>query len=182
MNKLLAGFLLSLVSAGFSPLVLAADDAAKTTYNAAKERADADYKAARAKCDGLSDNAKDVCVAEAKAAQKKSKAEAEAQYKNTDRARANARIAAADADYDVAKEKCDEKSGNEKDVCIQAAKDIRDKARADAKATKKVTEAKSEARDEKRDADYKLAIEKCDAMSGNAKDNCVTAAKKKFDK
>ena len=32
------------------------------------------------------------------------------------------------------------------------------------------------------DADYKVAIEKCDAMSGAAKDSCVNAAKAKYRK
>jgi hypothetical protein len=182
MNKLLAGLLLCITSTGFSSMALAADSGDKATYKAAKDRAEADYKAARAKCDPMSGNAKDVCVAEAKAAEKKAKAEAEAQYKNTDRARKNARTAAADADYDVAKAKCDAKSGNDKDVCIKEAKDVRTHAIADAKASKKVSEAKEEARDDKRDADYKVAVEKCDAMTGSAKDNCVTAAKSKYGK
>ena len=80
-------------------------------YSAAKDRTAADYKAAKAQCDRLSGNQKDVCVAEAKAAEKKAKADAEASYKNTDAARRNARIAAAEADYDVAHAKCGAKTG-----------------------------------------------------------------------
>ena len=53
-------------------------------YSAAKDRAAADYKAAKAQCDRISGNQKDVCVAEAKAAEKKAKADAEASYKNTE--------------------------------------------------------------------------------------------------
>jgi len=36
--------------------------------------------------------------------------------------------------------------------------------------------------DDKKDADYKVAKEKCDALSGQAKDNCVAQAKLKFGK
>jgi len=64
MNKLLACFLLCIASSGFGSLALAADTGdAKATYKAEKDRADADYKTARAKCDPMSGNAKDVCVA-----------------------------------------------------------------------------------------------------------------------
>ncbi|SEB26419.1 hypothetical protein [Variovorax sp. YR216] len=38
------------------------------------------------------------------------------------------------------------------------------------------------AADEKRDADYKVAVEKCDAMAGDAKGNCIAAAKQRFGK
>jgi hypothetical protein len=33
-----------------------------------------------------------------------------------------------------------------------------------------------------KDADYKVAIEKCDALAGDAKASCVAAAKAKFGK
>ncbi len=126
-------------------------------YSAAKSRAEADYKAASARCDSMSGNPKDVCIAEAKAAEKKAKAEAEAQYKNTDKARADAIIAAAEADYDVAKARCDAKTGNDKDVCIKEAKAAEVKAKADAKANQKVAAARQDAREDKMDADYKVA-------------------------
>ena len=132
------------------------------------------YKAAKARCDGLSGNPKDVCIAEAKAAEKKAKADAEAAYKNTDAARRNARIAAAEADYDVAHAKCGAKTGNDKDVCNKEAKAAETKTIADAKATQKIAAAKADAKEDKMDADYKVAIEKCDALSGAAKDSCVT--------
>ncbi len=151
-------------------------------YSAAKTRAEQDYKAAKARCDGMSGNAKDVCVAEAKAAEKKAKAEAEAQYKNTDKARADAKIAAAEADYDVAKEKCGAKTGNDKDVCIKEATAAETKAKADAKASEKVASARQSAQEDKMDADYKVALEKCDSMSGPAKDSCVANAKAKYRK
>ena len=107
-------------------------------YSAAKDNANAAYKSARAQCDSLSGNLKDVCIAQAKANLKKAKAEAEAQYKNTDKARRDAKVEAAEADYDVAKAKCDAKTGNDKDVCIKEAKAAETKAKVDAKATEKV--------------------------------------------
>jgi hypothetical protein len=176
LTRVIQGIVIALAAPGFA---LGATMSA-SEYGAAKDRAAADYKAAKAKCDGLSGNAKDVCVAEAKAGEKKAKADAEAQYKNTERAQRDARIAVAEADYDVAKARCGAKSGNEKDVCIKEAKAVETKAIADAKATQKVAAARQDARTEKLEADYKVAIEKCDAYSGAAKDSCVNAAKAKY--
>jgi len=36
--------------------------------------------------------------------------------------------------------------------------------------------------DDRMTADYKVAIEKCDALAGDAKSTCVTSAKTKFNK
>ena len=151
-------------------------------YDTAKSRAEAQFKSARGQCDSLSGNPKDVCIAEAKAAEKKAKADAEAQYKNTEKARADARIAAAEADYEVAKARCDALTGNDKDVCIKEAKAAEVRATADAKATDKVAAVRQEAREDKLEADYKVALEKCDAFSGPAKDSCVASAKAKYRK
>lgn len=167
---------------GLSLPTIAIAATSKADYTAAKDRAEADHKVARAKCDALSGNAKDVCVAEAQGAEKKAKADAEAAYKDTDKARRDARIDAADADYAVAKARCGAKAGHDNDVCVQEAKAAETKAKADATASAKVTEARKDAAQEKRDADYKVALEKCDALSGATKDECVTQAKAKYSK
>jgi len=178
LSKLLVG-----VAAGLAVPTLAFGAAMTSQqYSAAKDNANAAYKSARAQCDSLSGNAKDVCVAEAKANLKKAKANAEADYKNTDKARRDAKIDAAEADYDVAKAKCDAKNGNDKDVCVKEAKAIETKAKADAKANEKVAAAREDAREDKMNADYKVAIEKCDSMSGAAKDSCVSEAKARYRK
>ncbi|MGV8900270.1 MAG: hypothetical protein ACOH2B_13650 [Burkholderiaceae bacterium] len=182
MKKILANIFLGCAALGFVAAASAATDAEKAAYKDAKVSATATYKSARAQCDTLKDNPKDVCIAEAKAAEKRSKAEAEAMYKNTPKARMDARIAGFDADYAVAKEKCDAHSGNAKDVCVKEAKAVHTKAVADAKASKEIGEVKSDAKKDKSEADYKVAIEKCDAMSGAAKDGCVASAKSKYGK
>ena len=159
-------------------------------YKAEKDKIETQYKSEKDACKGQSGNAKDVCEAEAKGKEKVAKAELEANYKNTDKARYDAKVAQADADYDVAKEKCDDLKGNDKDVCVKQAKASHTKAKADAKvarvehqqngATAKVADAKRDAREDTRDAQYKVAKEKCDAMSGNAKDKCVADAKLRY--
>ncbi|RJG03871.1 hypothetical protein [Noviherbaspirillum sedimenti] len=182
MKKILAGFLFGATSLGLVSIAIGATDEARATYQAEKESASANYKMAREKCNALSGNPKDVCVEEAKAAEKKSKANAEAKYKNTDKERMKARKVAADADYAVAKEKCDAKTGNEKDVCIKEAKAAQTKAKSEAEMSKEVRESKSEAAAETREANYKVALEKCDALSGPAKDACVASAESKYGK
>ena len=92
----------------------------------------------------------------------------------------NATVDQAEADYKIASEACKSRQGNDKDVCMQQAKATRDKAKADAKATLKSKDAMADAQETKMSADYKVAKEKCDAMSGDAKDTCISSAKLKY--
>ena len=55
-------------------------------------------------------------------------------YKPSNETRHAVSIAKAEADYSVAKEKCDDKAGNAKEVCIKEAKAAEARAKADAKA------------------------------------------------
>jgi hypothetical protein len=154
----------------------------KAEYNAAKDRAAGDYKVAIAQCKSLASNPKDICEAQAKANQKKAEAMAEADYKSTPQARADAMEASADADYDLAKTKCDTRTGNDKDVCVKEAKAAQTRAKADAKAQEKSTVARRDAADDTRDADYKVAMEKCDGFAGDAKTSCQRNAKAAYGK
>src|SRR6476661_6482192 len=108
----------------------------RDAYKADKDKIEAQYKSDKGHCSSMSGNAKDICQAEAKGKEKVAKAELEANYKNTDKARNDARVAQADANYDVAKEKCDDLTGNQKDVCVKEAKAAHTKAKADAKVAK----------------------------------------------
>ena len=49
-------------------------------------------------------------------------------------------------------------------------------------AATKQAEARNEANADKRDAEYKVAIEKCDALAGQAKTDCGASAKARFGK
>lgn len=181
MKKTLTIILLSTASFCLMSSAFAAEGS-KEVYENAKNQANATYKADRAKCDSMSGHDKDVCKEEAKAARTRAKAEAEATYKNTNKARTDAAIDIADADYDVAKEKCKSKSGNDKDVCMKEAKAAHVTAVNEAKANKKSAKAQNDAIHKEQDAEYKVAIEKCDALAGNSKDACVANAKAKFGK
>ena len=106
------------------------------------------------------------------AADDPNKAQREAAYKAT--------VKQADADYKAAQEACKPRQGNDKDVCMKEAKAAHVKVTADAKAKRKAGVAMADARDDKVDANYKVAKEKCDAMSGDAKDACIRDAKMKY--
>ena len=92
----------------------------------------------------------------------------------------DAAVAQADADYKAATEACKSKQGNDKDVCMEQAKAARDKAKTDAKATRKSADAAEDAREDKMAADYKVAKERCDSLSGDAKETCIKSAKLKY--
>jgi chromosome segregation ATPase len=163
----------------------------KAEIKAEDDQIAAQYKSAKAQCDSLKANAKDICVAEAKGANKVAKAEFALRQKDTPKARYTVRVAQAEAEYDVAKEKCDDLAGNPKDVCLKDAKAALTTAKANAKADIEVGDAKrnasedigaarKEAKEEKRDANYAAAKERCDKYAGDAKDSCIAKAKTKF--
>ena len=91
-------------------------------YRAEKERIEADAKVAKAKCDALKDNAKDICRAEAKATEKVSMAELENKRHGTPHSQYEVEKIKAETAYDVAKEKCEDKAGAEVSACKKAAK------------------------------------------------------------
>jgi hypothetical protein len=118
---------------GFSGMGYAA--LSKEERKAENDRIGSTYKAAKERCDALKDNAKDVCMAEAKGAQKVAKAELEARDKGTPKAQNDARVARAEAEYDVAKEKCDDLSGNAKGACQKEARLAFNRAKDQAKTS-----------------------------------------------
>lgn len=159
----------------------------KAEYKASKDEASAKYKSEKAACKSMSGNAKDICMEEAKGREKVAKADAEAVFEPTDRHRYDARLTKAKAVYNVAKEKCDDQTGNAKDVCRKEAKAAFVSAKADAKVAKKTADAgndkvaaRKDAAEDKRGAQYNVAKEKCDALAGEAKSNCVKDAKAKY--
>jgi hypothetical protein len=173
----------SLIVAALLVLPLAqAATLAKADYKAGKTRISADYKADKAACATLTGNAKDICHEEAKG--KEGVALAEIEYSYTGKMTDERKVwtAKADSTYAVAKERCDDLNGNPKDVCVKEAKAVHIKALADVKLDKKVSQAERDSMDTKRDADYKVATEKCDATTGDAKTSCIAAAKAKYGK
>lgn len=181
-----------------------ADTLSKAEFKDAKAKIEADYKAALVPCDSLAGNPKKICTVEAKGNKEVALKALDARNDPTARNQQQASDAKAEAAYDLAHQKCQEQTGNAKDVCIKEAKAAQVSAKADAKAQmkatdatqdanktinkaankagEKVSEARSDAAADKTDAQYKVEKEKCDALAGAAKDNCMAQAKTRFGK
>jgi hypothetical protein len=155
---------------------------AKADYEQRKDRVAAEYKVDKAACSKQAGNAADICKAEAKGKDRVALADLKHAYSGKAADLTKLQEAKAHAAYEVAEEKCDDLAGQPKDVCVQEAKAAKVKALADAKMGKEVRESRRDASQEKMDADYKVAIEKCDALSGAGKSDCVSAAKRQFGK
>ena len=151
-------------------------------YRVTRDRIEAEYKDSKAACDRLTDNAKDVCREEAKGREKIARAELEYNRSGSPKDATGLAEARVDAAYAVAKEKCDDRTGNDKNLCVSEAKTARTKALADAKAEQKVGEARRDAAADKRDADYNLAKEKCEALAGDNRATCLASAKARYGK
>jgi hypothetical protein len=74
-----------------------ANPEAKAAYVEARDAAAATYKAARARCDAITGNPKDQCIADAKAERVRAEEEAAASYANTVKAYTRARLRIASA-------------------------------------------------------------------------------------
>jgi hypothetical protein len=173
----------TLVTAALLALPLAqAANSSKAEYTAGKTRIDADYKTAQAACSSRADNARDICLEQAKAKQKIAHAELEYGHSGKPADQTKVKVAKAESAYAVAKEMCDDKAGNAKDVCVEEAKAVEAKALADARMGQQIGEAETKAGDARRDADHNVANEKCDALAGDAKADCSAAAKLMFGK
>lgn len=168
-----------LAASGFCAVAGAAN-LSTPAYKAAKDQAKTEYKTEIDSCKTLTGNAKDICVETAKGHEKV--VLAHLQYQHSGNAKDMSKLAEAryEARYEVAKERCDDMTGNAKDVCVAQAKAERDKAQADVKAGKDLREASDEAQKTKNEADFKVAKERCDALSGDAKEGCLASARARF--
>lgn len=172
-----------------------AEKMTKNQYQSHEKSIASEYKADKAKCDSFSGNSADICVAEAKGKQNVAKSELEATYNPSTKTRYQANIVKADAAYSVAIEKCDDISGNNKDVCVKEAKAAKVRQTADAKtmmeskkanaeAKEATGEAQAEANEKSKDANAKAAETKGDVMkdaNAEKRDADYTVAKEKCD-
>lgn len=137
MNKFNIGLLA--LAVGFCSVAMA-QTLSKEEYEAGRAKIADEYQSAAARCASLSGNQNDICMAEAKGAEKVSGARLEARYDTNVKTLQQVRIAMAEADYAVAKERCDELSGDGKGVCLKKAEAAETAAKADATARMKGTD------------------------------------------
>lgn len=180
MNKLLATLLATAASSSFAFAPTAALNHDPATYRNVSQKANADYKAATAKCSRLSGNEEDICTAEAKAVRAHAEADAIAQYNNSDKGRAASRTKVADADYALAKAKCGAMNGAEKDSCMETAKSMHATALADTKAGRTETRMSANVDGKGMIANTNTtqpvkadAVDKCAQVGGTSKTGCL---------
>lgn len=174
-----------LIAAAVALLSVTAVQAATMTrseFSAGKARISADYKADKSACAPMTGSAKDICIEQAKAKEKVARAELEHGYTGKPADAIKVNVARADGAYAVAKEKCDDLTGQPKSLCRTEAKTAHTKALADAKLATTVSDAKDDAKDDKMAADRQVAAAKCDAMTGDAQTNCMADVKARFDR
>ncbi len=159
-----------------------AENMTRSEFATAKSAISADYKTDKTACDSSKDNAKDICKEQAKGKEKIAIAELNFKRSGTQSDNSKIAVAKADSTFNVAKEVCDDQSGEAKTLCRTEAKSAHTKALAESKMVKKIGEAKMDEKQDINTADYKVAVEKCETASGNAKTACIASAKTKYNK
>jgi hypothetical protein len=130
---------LALLGCSAAMIAVHAAPLTKEEASAEKARIEAEYKAERKGCDALSGNGKDVCVEQAKGKEKVALAELKYKQDNTPRNHDKVAEAKAEANYAVAKERCDDLAGDQKDICVKDAKAAKARAESEMKGARKST-------------------------------------------
>src|SRR5688572_23478846 len=108
----------------------------KSAYTAEREKAEADFKTAKQKCDPLKGNEQDKCKAEAKYNEQVAKADLEMKFKGTPDAAYDAAVKKAKAKHDLDKQKCHDLKGADQSACKKQAAADEKKTIADAKSAR----------------------------------------------
>jgi osmotically-inducible protein OsmY len=194
MKTLIATLLATAAGASFAAAPTAALNHDPVTYRNLTQKAETEYRAAAAKCDARSGNDKDICMAEARLGRTRTEAEVLSKYNNSAAGRARARTNLADAEYDLAKARCDAKSGADKDSCMDNAKSVHTAALADARADRADANAAASRATgasgggsqasgglvtgtDTRDPAKAAAVDKCAQMGADAKTGCLVETK-----
>ena len=138
MKPFAATLLATALAAAFSGAYAADTKTDTATYRTMTQKAAADYKAAAAKCMGMTGTERTLCTEEAKLERARTDVETVGQYNNTLKARTTARTALANAEYSLAKAKCATMTSADKSTCLSTSASARTAALADAKADRDV--------------------------------------------
>jgi hypothetical protein len=111
-----------------------AESMSQDDYKAARDRIETTFRADKRRCDSMSGNAKDICHAEAAGREKIAKAELEARHNPTRELRYEARMIKAASEYETARERCDDRTGNTKQICLDQAAAARAEAETNARS------------------------------------------------
>lgn len=183
LNLVASALLLTCVGSTFGAVISTPD------YKASREGIIGKYKADKLACNQQAGNAGDICVEQADGAAKVSRSELEWNYVPTEKNANDLRISKADAAFAISKVRCGDLVGNNKEVCHREAESAHVTALADANVMAKTVEAKAKERAkttdaranadiDKPDAAYEVAKQKCGAMAGESKTQCLADANK----
>ena len=181
MKPIVATLLATALSAAFASAYAADTKPDTATYRTMTQKADADYKAAAAQCKDMSGNARNLCMEEAKVTRARADLAALTDYNNTLKGRTKARTELANADYSLAKVKCADMSGAEKDSCMSNARAVHTAALADVKADRNLQVAGTGTTDTMspvtrtttNDATKSAAVDKCAQVAGSPNTGCL---------
>ena len=126
--------------------IAAGAQAADAPYAVQLDRIEADYRTARESCEGAAGHSRNVCVAEARALRRIAQAELAARSSGTPKSQYDARVARAEAEFDVAKERCGEHSGHQRELCIHDARAAEARAKDEARVARQESESRERPR------------------------------------
>ena len=137
-TPLYVGFMASLLfSAAAFGLSFAVDSPrtlmSRADYAAARQAIDAESRAALGQCRGVEAEAREICRAEARAAERIHRAELDARYRGTVAAAADVRVARAKAGFEVARARCNVLDSAQRGHCLELARTAEAKAVAAAR-------------------------------------------------
>ncbi|WP_020651667.1 BON domain-containing protein [Massilia niastensis] len=167
-------------AAGASIAIAPAVAQAKDAYQRATDKASADYRVAKDRCDKKGGDAEEVCVAEAKLMRAKAEAAAVTKYRKDASELHAARDKVIQAEYELAEEKCETMTGDAEDKCTADAKAVRTAALAELKGTRDgatVVGASGSGglvtSSDTRDPVKSAAVDRCEKMTGDARTACL---------
>lgn len=172
----------TLIATAVSAVVVVPASAApvdKDAHRAAMDKAAADYRSAKNKCDAKSGNAEEVCEDEAKLAQARAELDAYNKYDTTGGNLRDARAKVVRAEHELADTQCDAAASSDKSRCKATAGSIRAAALArldDRNIDRAVGPSSSGelvSRIDSTNPETAAAVQKCEQMTGDARTACV---------
>lgn len=176
MKTLIATLIAGAVGASFAIAPASAAPVDKEAHRAALDKAAADYRTAKAKCDAMKGHAEEVCEDEAKLAQARAEHAAYAKYDTTGGNLRDVRSRVVQAEFELASTQCDPLEGDAETRCKNAANANRDKAMANLDRERGSGSAANSglvASTSTTNPVKAQAVEKCEQVSGDARTACL---------
>lgn len=177
MKTLIATLIAGAVGATFAVAPASAAPVDKEAHRAALDKAAADYRTAKAKCDTLKKgHAEEVCEDEAKLAQARAEHDAYAKYDTTGGNLRDVRARVVQAEFSLATTQCDPLEGDAETRCKNTANANRDKAMANLDRERGSGSAANSglvASTSTNNPVKAQAVEKCEQASGDARTACL---------